>query len=125
VDSLGTDTATRAVASYYGRSEWVASSLILCIMAGWVVLAVGCYLSRVLRLVPAVALALMSGLMIGVLKGSGWASVVDVAGLAVAFVPLGIANLRAAARPSRRAVLSAVPLVVAFLAASVVLGQLG
>ena len=55
MDSLGTDTATRAVASYYGRSEWVASSLILCIMAGWVVLAVGCYLSRVLRLVPAVA----------------------------------------------------------------------
>jgi hypothetical protein len=34
----------------------VASSLTLCIMAGWVVLAVGCYLSRVLRLVPAVAL---------------------------------------------------------------------
>jgi hypothetical protein len=125
VDSLGTETATRAVASYYARPEWVVSSLTLCVMFGWIVLALGCYLSRVLRLVPALALALMSGLMIGVLKGSTWASVVEVAGLVVALVPLGITFLRTAARPSRRAVLSAVPVVVAFVAASVVLGQLG
>jgi hypothetical protein len=47
---------------------------------GWIVLAIGCFLSRTLRLLPAMALALMSGLMIGVLKGSTWTSVVEVAG---------------------------------------------
>jgi hypothetical protein len=125
VDSAGLGTATQAVGAYYGYREWVVSSLTVAVMLGWIILAIGCYLSRTLRLLPAVALALMAGLMIGVLKGSTWSSAVEVTGLAVAFVPLGVTLLRGAARPSRRTVLWTVPLLVLFTAGSIVLGQLG
>jgi hypothetical protein len=125
VDSAGLSAATRAVSAYYAYPEWVVSSLSAAVMLGWIVLAIGCFLSRTLPLVPAIALALMSGLMIGVLKGSTWASAVEVAGLAVAFVPLGVAFLRDAVRPSRRAVWCAMPPLLLFLAASIILGQLG
>ena len=125
VDSAGPDSATRAVGAYYRHPEWVVSSLSAAVMLGWIVLAIGCFLSRTLRLLPALALALTSGLMIGVLKGSSWASVVQVAGLAVAFVPLGVAFLRGAERPSRRNLVRTIPLLLLFLVGSVVLGQLG
>jgi hypothetical protein len=117
-DSAGVSAAGQAVGSYYRYPEWVVSSLSLPVMAGWIVLAAGCYLSGTLRLPYAIALALMSGLMIGVLKGSTWASVVQVTGLAVAFVPLGVTVLRGAARPRWRTVVLAVVV-------SVVLGRLG
>lgn len=125
VDSAGLSTATQAVSAYYGYREWVVSSLSMAVMAGWIILAIGGYLSRTLRLLPAIALALMSGLMIGVLKGSTWASAVQVAGLVVAFVPLGARLLRNADRPARRTVWRTVPLVLLFAVGSIVLGQLG
>ncbi|MEU4160540.1 hypothetical protein [Actinoplanes sp. NPDC026670] len=121
LDSAGLDLATRAVGAYYTYPEWVVSSLSLAVMTGWIVLAAGCYLSGTLRLPSAIALALMSGLMIGVLKGSTWASAVQVAGLAVAFVPLGVRFLREAGRPSPRTA----ALVMLFVAGSMALGQLG
>ncbi|MFG2059251.1 hypothetical protein ACGFI9_35065 [Micromonospora sp. NPDC048930] len=125
VDSAGLNTATQAVSVYYGYREWVASSLTMAVMLGWIVLAIGCFLSRTLRLLPAIALALMSGLMVGVLKGSTWASAVQVAGLAVAFVPLGLTFLRSANRPSPRAAWLTMPLLLLFIAGSIVFGQLG
>ena len=125
VDSTGLSTATQAVSAYYTYPEWVVSSLTIAVMLGWIVLAAGCFLSRTLRLAPAIALALMSGLMIGVLKGSTWASAVQVAGLTVALVPLGVTYLRGAGRPPRRMVLRTMPLIMLFLAASIILGQLG
>ncbi|SCL70312.1 hypothetical protein GA0070606_5357 [Micromonospora citrea] len=125
VNSAGLDNATRAVEAYYGYREWVVTSLSLSLVSGWVVLAVGCFLSRTLRLLPAIALALMSGLMVGVLKGSTWASVVEVTGLVVAFVPLGVSLLRAADRPSSRTLRRVSPLLLLFIAGSIVLGQLG
>jgi hypothetical protein len=121
VGSAGLEGATKAVGAYYGYREWVASSLTAAVMSGWIVLAAGCYLARVLPWPRAVALAMMSGLMIGVLKGSTWASVVEVGGLVVALVPLGVGVLRDAGRPSWRAA----ALVAAFAAGSIVLGQLG
>lgn len=124
-DGHGPAFTTTAVGAYYAYPEWIAASLTLAVMSGWIVLACGCYLSGILRLLPAVGLALMSGLMIGVLKGSTWASVVQVAGLAVAFVPLGVTMLRGATRPSRRTVARTAPPLVLFLVASIVLGRLG
>ncbi|WP_203963550.1 hypothetical protein [Actinocatenispora thailandica] len=121
VDSAGVAAATTAVAGYYARPEYVVSSLTGCIMAGWIVLAAGCYLSRTLGPARSAALALMAGLMIGVLKGSTVASVVETAGLAVAFVPLGLRTLAAAPRPRPAVVVALVPLAVV----AVVLGQLG
>ncbi|MCU7726147.1 hypothetical protein ODJ79_20670 [Actinoplanes sp. KI2] len=125
VDSAGVSAATRAVGSYYGYREWIASSLTLALMLGWIVLAIGCYLSRTLGLLPAIGLALMSGLMIGVLKGSTWPSAVEVAGLAAALVPLGVKTLRTARRPTRTAVTRTTLLLLLFVVGSVVLGQLG
>jgi hypothetical protein len=125
VDSAGLSTATQAVSAYYSYPEWVASSLAIAVMLGWIVLATGCFLSRTLRLLPAIALALTSGLMIGVLKGSTWASAVQVAGLTVALVPLGVTYLRGANRPSRRTVVRTVPLLLLFFVGSIILGQLG
>ena len=125
VDSTDLSTATQAVSAYYTYPEWVVSSLTIAVMLGWIILAAGCFLSRTLRLAPAMALALTSGLMIGVLKGSTWASTVQVAGLTVALVPLGVTYLRGASRPPLRTVLRTVPLIVLFLAASIILGQLG
>jgi len=101
------------------------SSLSASVLLGWTVLAVGGFLSRTLSAVSAIALALMSGLMIGVLKGSTWASAVESVGLAVAFVPLGITGLRRAARPSRPTVLRTMAVVILFLGGSVLFGQLG
>jgi hypothetical protein len=124
-DRAGPAAATAAVGDYYTHREWVAASLSLAVMLGWVVLAVGCYRAHVLPAVRAVALALMSGLMIGVLKGSTWVSVVEVAGLAVAFLPLGVRFLREAGRPRRRTFLATVAAVAVLVPASVVLGQLG
>ena len=125
VDSAGLSTATHAVSAYYTYPEWVVSSLTMAVMLGWITLAIGCFLSRTLRLVPAIALALMSGLMIGVLKGSTWASAVQVGGLTVAFLPLGVTFLRGANHPSRGRVLWTIPLLLLFIAGSIILGQLG
>ncbi|WP_127552246.1 hypothetical protein [Actinoplanes sp. OR16] len=125
VDSAGLSTATQAVSAYYTYPEWIVSSLTVAVMLGWITLAAGCLLSRTLRPAPAIALGLMSGLMVGVLKGSTWASAVQVTGLTVAFVPLGVAYLRGAGRPSRRTVVRTMPLIMLFLTASIVLGQLG
>jgi hypothetical protein len=125
VDSLGPNAATQAVGAYYGHREWIASSLTLAVMSGWIVLAAGCFLSRTLGLLPAVALALMSGLMIGVLKGSTWASVIEVTGLVVAFVPLGVRFVSNAPRPSPSALSWTAPLLLLFVAGSIALGQLG
>ena len=125
VDSAGLGAATEAVGDYYAHREWVAASLTTAVMAGWIVLAIGCFLSKTLRLLPAVALALTSGLMIGVRMGCTWSSAALVAGLAVAFVPLGVAFLRGAGRPPRRTALLTTALVLLFIVASVVLGQLG
>jgi hypothetical protein len=125
VDSAGLNAATQAVSAYYTYPEWVTSSLTMAVMLGWITLATGCYLSRTLRLLPAIALALMSGLMIGVLKGSTWASAVQVGGLAVAFLPLGVIFLRGANRASRRSVAWTIPLILLFTVGSIVLGQLG
>jgi hypothetical protein len=94
VDVLGLDAAQRAVAATYGAFH-VFKAVNVCIMAGWVVLAIGAYLAKALGPVRCVALGLAAGLPLGVLKGSSDpVSLVALAGLAVALVPLGVAVLR-------------------------------
>ena len=61
--------ATHAVANSYGAFQ-VVSGLTAAILFGWIVLAIGAYLSGTLGLLRSIALGLMSALMIGVLKGS-------------------------------------------------------
>lgn len=121
----GVDAATRTVGGYYGAFEGVARTLSLAALAGWIVLAVGAYRARVLGLWRAAALSLMAGLMLGVLKGSTWFSVLQIAGLCVALVPLGVTVIRDGPWPGPRRVGAAVVVVVAIAVVSFVLGQAG
>ncbi|MBF8192695.1 hypothetical protein ITP53_44850 [Nonomuraea sp. K274] len=73
---------------------------------GWAVLAIGAYRSGALGAGRSVALALMSMLALGTLKGTQIPqSIIATGGLCVAFVPLGISMLRGGPRPSSRALI--------------------
>ncbi len=118
------DTATRAVSDAYGAYH-IVSALSLAIMAGWIVLAVGAYRSGALNLARSVALGAMSALPLGVLKGTTALSVVAVAGLCVALVPLGVETLRRGARPRVASAMRWLTVTVAFVVVAVVLGRAG
>lgn len=90
---LGTEEAVRVVGESYGAFH-VFSALNAVIMGGWVVLAVGAHRARVLGPLRSLALGLTSLLPLGVLKGTTPLSVVAVAGLCLALVPLGVAMWR-------------------------------
>lgn len=104
VHSQGVDLATKAVSDSYGAFH-IFSTLNLAILLGWIVLAIGAYRSGTISLFRAIALGLMSALPLGVLKGTTPFSIVAVAGLCIALIPLGIKVLRNGPRPSGRTVL--------------------
>jgi thymidine phosphorylase len=89
VDSRGAEEATRIIAETYGAPH-IFHTLSAAIMFGWIVLAIGAYRSGTLGLVRAVALGLMALLPSGTLKGTTTLSIVAVAGLCIALVPLGV-----------------------------------
>ncbi|MEU0056817.1 hypothetical protein [Streptomyces sp. NPDC006334] len=124
VRSQGAGAATEAVSAGYGAFH-VFATLNLALLAGWVVLALGAWRTRVLGPVRAAALGLTAALPLGVLKGTTPQSLVALAGLCAAFVPLGLALLCRAPRPSRAAVLRWVPLTLVMLALMALLGQVG
>jgi hypothetical protein len=88
-DILTVEQAINVVSKSYGAFH-ISFLSFIAILSGWIVLAIGCYLSGTLNVARSVALAMMSLLMIGVLKGSSVMSIVYVTGLCVAFVPLGV-----------------------------------
>jgi hypothetical protein len=102
---LNLELATKTVASSYGAFHIVTTFNGL-ILFGWIILAIGAYLSGTLGLLRAIALGLMAALMMGVLKGSSVVSVVATTGLCVALVPLGIQVLRQPPRPGIWAMLT-------------------
>jgi hypothetical protein len=123
VDSHGLQSAVTAIDHYYVAWRDVGwhpfRMLSGAIVTGWVVLAIGAYRSGVLGLGRALALGSVSILALGTLKGTQIPqSLIAVAGLCVAFVPLGVAVLRDGPRPSRRALVW-----VAVVAVLFVLGQ--
>ncbi|MFJ5266306.1 hypothetical protein ACIQAC_38220 [Streptomyces sp. NPDC088387] len=124
VRSEGAGPATDAVTAGYGAFH-VFATLNLAILAGWIVLALGAWRTRVLGPVRAAALGLMAALPLGVLKGTTPLSLVALAGLCAALVPLGLALLREGPRPGRAAVLRWVPLTLVTLGLMVLLGQAG
>lgn len=65
----------------------------LVILAGWVVLALGAWRTRVLGPVRAVARGLTSALPLGALKGTTPAALVALAGLCAALVPLTLVTV--------------------------------
>ncbi|MET8682873.1 hypothetical protein ABZV77_01545 [Streptomyces sp. NPDC004732] len=124
VRSQGVEAATEAVSAGYGAFH-VFAALNIAILAGWIVLAVGAWRTRVLGPVRAAALGLTAALPLGVLKGTTPLSLVALAGLCAGLVPFGLALLREGPRPSRKAVLRWVPLTLVTLGLLVLLGQAG
>jgi hypothetical protein len=120
----GADAATRTIADSYGAYH-VFSALNMAIVAGWIVLAAGALRARVLGPIRAIALAAMSALPLGVLKGTTPLSIAAVAGLAVALVPLGVRVLHEGPRPSPGAVARWTLAVIAALTAMALLGVAG
>ncbi|MEO3799420.1 hypothetical protein [Nonomuraea sp. B1E8] len=120
VDVQDLQTAQKAVADSYGAFH-VFHALSFSIFFGWIVLAVGTWRARVLGLTRSVALASMSALPIGVLKGTGPMSVVATVGLCVALVPLGVHVLKDGPAPRWWAY----PLALVMGTAAVLLGMAG
>ncbi|MEU6553252.1 hypothetical protein ABZ915_23660 [Streptomyces sp. NPDC046915] len=89
VTARGAAAATRTVGETYGAFH-VFSALNAAIMGGWILLAIGAYRSQELGPLRAAALALVSAMPLGVLKGTTAWSVAAAAGLCVALVPLGV-----------------------------------
>ena len=69
VNIQGLEPATKTIAESYGAFNIIAT-LNGTIMFGWLILAIGSYLSGTLGLFRSIALALMAALMSGVLKGT-------------------------------------------------------
>lgn len=120
----GLETATGAVAGSYGAYN-LFPAFSLGALAGWMVLAIGAWLSRTLGLVPSLSLSFMSALMLGTLKGTSPTSVLATAGLCVALVPLGIRVLRDAPRAERRVAWVQGAGAVAVIALALILGPMG
>lgn len=101
VNILSLPKATETVAQSYGAFH-IVSTLSGAILFGWAVLAVGAWLSGTLRPVGVIALAMMSALMIGVLKGGTVMSVIATSCLCIALVPLGVRVLAHGSMPPAR-----------------------
>lgn len=95
----GAAAATQVIADSYG-SFHIFKTFNLAIMLGWVVLAAGCYRSRVFNLAQSLALASTSLLPLGVLKGSTVFSLAAAGGLCLALIPLGAKVLREGPQPA-------------------------
>ncbi|GLX68930.1 hypothetical protein [Paenibacillus glycanilyticus] len=120
----GLDTATQTVADSYGAFH-IFSILSLAILLGWIVLAIAAYRSKTLGLIRSIALALMSALPLGVLKGTTTFSIIAVAGLCIALMPLGIQVLRDGPNPPARNVLLSIVLGTVLIGVFYFIGQAG
>ena len=118
------EQATKTVADAYGAFH-IVSVISPLIMFGWIILAIGAYLSGTLGLIRSVALGLMAMLMIGVLKGSSVVSVIATAGLCIALVPLGVKVLRAPPVPGYRVITIRLLFFICLLIFLFFFGQLG
>ena len=118
------ELATKTIAQSYGAFH-IVSALNLVILLGWIVLAIGSFLSSILGLLRSVALGLMAALMMGVLKGSTPVSVLATTGLCLALIPLGIQLLRQPPTPRLRILLIRLVLFLVLLGILFLLGQAG
>ncbi|WP_338495306.1 hypothetical protein [Streptomyces sp. SJL17-4] len=123
-DRQGAEAAARFVADTYGAFH-IFSALNVAIMGGWLILAAGAWRARVLGPVRALALAATAALPLGVLKGTTPLSVVAVAGLCLALVPLGVTVLRDGPAPGRATTLCWSLVVTVVLVLMTLIGRAG
>ncbi|MVM34910.1 hypothetical protein GO755_33085 [Spirosoma sp. HMF4905] len=116
--------ATKAIADSYSAFH-IVSTLSAAILFGWIILAIGAYLSGTLNLVRSIGLGLMSTLMLGVLKGSSLVSAIDTIGLCVALIPLGVKVLRDGPTPGKRTIVGWSGLILGLVTLMYFFGQAG
>jgi hypothetical protein len=93
VDELGTGVATGAVAGSYA-GPYLVYPLVFVDNLGWIVLALGAFLSRTLGWIRSLGLLIMSAHVSGLLKGATALGLLYDIGLCAAFIPLGVSLLR-------------------------------
>jgi hypothetical protein len=106
VAELGTETATGAVAASYA-DPYLVYPMVFVDNLGWIVLAVGAYLSRTLGWLRSLGLLIMCAHASGLLKGATAIGLFLDVGLCAAFIPLGISLLRHRRQPRQAGVVSA------------------
>ncbi|HLU21009.1 MAG TPA: hypothetical protein VKZ77_00835 [Bacillaceae bacterium] len=74
------------------------------ILCGWIVLALGAYLSRVFGRFRAVALGIMFAVALGILKGTNMTTIISLTGLSIALIPLGLQVVRSGDKPKLKTV---------------------
>jgi len=124
VNIQGLELATKTIADSYGAFN-IISTLNGTIMFGWLILAIGTYLSGTLGLFRSIALGLMAALMSGVLKGTSFFSIIAATGLCIALVPLGFEMLKDGPKPGFKAVVSWALIIIALITLLYFLGQAG
>ena len=124
VNVQGVASATKTIATSYGAYNIIAT-LNGTIMFGWLILAIGSYISGTLGLFRSIALGLMAALMSGVLKGTSLFSIVAATGLCIALVPLGLKVLKDGAKPGYKSVVSWTLIIILLITVLYFLGQAG
>jgi hypothetical protein len=124
VNIQGLELAIKTVADSYGAFNLIAT-LNGTIMFGWLVLAIGCYLSGTLGLFRSIALGLMAALMSGVLKGTSLFSTIAASGLCIALVPLGVKVLKDGPMPSMKIFITWTLIIIVLVTILYFLGQAG
>jgi hypothetical protein len=124
VNIQGLEPATKTIADSYGAFNIIAT-LNGTIMFGWLILAIGSYLSGTLGLFRSIALGLMMALMSGVLKGTSLFSIIAAAGLCIALVPLGFKVLKDGPIPGFKTIVSWILIIIVLVTILYFLGQAG
>ena len=118
------ESVTKVIGDSYGAFH-IVSTLSAAIMFGWIILAIGAYRSRTLNLIGSIALGLTSILMLGVLKGATFTSIIATSGLCIAFLPLGNKILRSDPFPTIKTIFQWIFIVVIVIAVMHMFGQAG
>jgi len=117
-------TATNVIAESYG-SFHIFHSFSPMILFGWIILAIGAYLGKVLGLIRSISLGLMSALPLGVLKGTTNFSIIALLGLCISLVPLGMKVLNDGPKPSLKKVFGSLILMIVLLLFLYIIGEKG
>ena len=114
VESENVEIAANFVGEFYGMFN-VVNILNFSILFGWIVLAIGAYLSKVFGWFRSLALGMMFVLALGVLKGTNMTTIISLTGLCIALPPLGVQVLKSGSKPQLKTVLFYVIIIVLVL----------
>ncbi|MFC5466200.1 hypothetical protein [Lederbergia graminis] len=114
VKSENVEVATNLVGDFYGMFH-VVNILNFSILCGWIVLALGAYLSKVFGWFRSIALGIMFAMALGILKGTNMTTIISLTGLSIALIPLGVQVVRSGNKPKLKTVLFYIILIVLVL----------